>query len=76
MATAFEDFTNGVALKLERGSRAHGLGWGYEGVIRRRMPRQFGSGTIEAEEVLSVCGHVHATKDDARDCDSLPDRLS
>lgn len=56
--------------RLERGSRAHGAGWGYEGVIREVRPLP--PTAIDVEEVLIGCGHAHASAADAQACEGLP----
>lgn len=77
MRSAYLDHADGLPIQLERGSQAHGLGWGYEGVIRRKGEDRLPSGrTIAVEEVLMGCGHIHADREEAKACDALPSRLA
>src|SRR5690349_20002034 len=71
--SAYQDYADGIPIQLERGWRAHGLGWGYEGVIRRVGRERLPSGReIATENVLTGCGHGHASYSDACECPALP----
>ncbi len=76
MRSAFLDYADRLPIQLEHGAQAHGLGWGYEGVIRRVGEDRLPSGRVIAvEEVLVGCGHVHADREEAKACDGLAPRI-